>query len=1746
MSEKPTYEVLAQKVAVLETRLQQLEHLDLFFQYSTDGIFLMMLDEPVHWNNTIDKETTLDYIFAHQRITRFNQGILKQNEMSAEACEGMTLDDIYKANLSKGRKLWAAFLDEGRWESEQNLLLTFAKKTLVIKGVYEAIYDDQGRFCGLFGVHKDITEQKRNEQQLKEIQHFNEVVFNSLDANICVLDKEGEIVQTNQAWKDFARENGGDFSRVAENVNYLNVCRVEGSSDLKSRNDQQEAAKAQQGIRAVLLGKQTHFQLQYPCHGKDEERWFLMNVRALNGNIKGAVVSHVNVTSLKKAYDKIQDSEHKMQLITNALQLSIYQFISYKEDFIRFEFVSGGVKGVLRQNVNKTIDLQDLMGSISQNYRHEFNASIKEALKNKTPWVMEFPVMVSPNEEKWLLAQAFPEEAGADKVYWNGLLMDISSHKALDRHLQLQEAIIRNLNDAILVTEAEPIDKPGPRILYVNAAFEKMTEYAIGEIKGETPRVLQGAKTDRTVLDKMRSSFENWEPIEVELINYTKSGEEFWVNISIVPIANETGWYTHWVSIQKDITERKKQEEKIRASEIKYRTFFEESPVGVAIIDPDTKKAVEYNEQAATILGYNKEEFKDLSLLDYLKKNEAEIEEVINKLDMQMVFTSEQDMVKKNGEDGCMLVTLKKIEMEGRELVFSLRLDLTRQKHLENQFNAFFETSLDLLSMISFDGYFTKLNKAWEHTLGYTLEEMKSQPFVEFIHEDDRAVSVSEAAKLTNGGSSIGFINRYKRKNGQYIWLEWNAIAIPSEKLLYASARDITSELKAKENLAIKEAKYRALFEYSPEGILLFDESDWKPTEFNDKVVEILGYSREEFRQMPLQQYLVDYPDRAQIDEVAKLVKKNESLEKEIRMVHKNGEIRIILAKIKYIELAEHGVFFDIWADITEKKRAEENIRVSEERFRSAIDSNLDAFYILDAYYDEQGEVTDFTFVDMNKVGCDVINLPREEIFGEKLCDILPLNREQGFFEKYKQVFLTGKTLDEEVYLEDAKLKLSWIHHTVIKLKSGIAITTRDIHQRKRNEEQISIANEQLRTQQRQMEDLLQEITVSEQKFRSLAENIKDVFWVFKNGSIEYVSPAYEDIWQKSIQSLHNHSDLLLDRVHPDDKARVQEVFYGEHFRKTGNFSEEYRLLRDDKTVHWVDVRTFPVVVNNTTFHIVGIAKDITKRKETEKQLRQLNLKLAAQNNELITREEELKLTNEELNANKETLEEALDQLVRSESNLKALFDSSDQAIVLLDTQFRIISFNKAVNLFHPQLEQNPLKVGNSIFGHYFDTLDMKQAYSNKLKACLAGKVIMFERQLNYPDFAGVRWVETSLYPVRDHYQQIIGVALNEKDITAQRHIALKLRKSEIRLRGVLNNTVQAFFLLDKNHQLLLYNTAAVEYTRQAFGEQLKVGSDFVEFMPEDIKEVFNVRFAEALEGKWSSRERDIVFLDGSRHWFEVNYAPVESPEGDRDMVVFSMLDITERKMAEEREKKLLQEQIKYQLEQEALKRSAILEGQEKESHRISRELHDSVGQMLSALSYHLNDLDTMLKDNRNLDVPIEGVNKVDVTVERAKELLKEVIQEVREISHNLMPKILTDYGLIEALKQLRVDFASAVNIPINLDIFCESERFDDNIEISIFRITQEAVNNILKYAEASEVNIQLIEHETNLQLLVEDNGKGFKLVDVKTKSGNGLINMEERARLVGGTLSIDTEINKGTCIMVEIPLEHFGNEQAK
>jgi len=167
------------------------------------------------------------------------------------------------------------------------------------------------------------------------------------------------------------------------------------------------------------------------------------------------------------------------------------------------------------------------------------------------------------------------------------VIADITEQTQRDEQLRLLQSVVVNTNDAIIIMAAQPSDAPEPRILYVNKSFTRITGYEPEEVLGKTPRILQGSKTDQTELQKVRTALSLWNPVTVEVINYRKNGTEFWNEFSLVPVADATGWYTHWIAVQRETTGRKLAEQALRQSEERFRSLIENALDIIMILDPN-------------------------------------------------------------------------------------------------------------------------------------------------------------------------------------------------------------------------------------------------------------------------------------------------------------------------------------------------------------------------------------------------------------------------------------------------------------------------------------------------------------------------------------------------------------------------------------------------------------------------------------------------------------------------------------------------------------------------------------------------------------------------------------------------------------------------------------------------------------------------------------------------------------------------------------------------------------------------------------------------------------------------------------------------------------------------------------------------------------------------------------------------------------------------------------------------------
>ncbi|MEN3367639.1 MAG: hypothetical protein V7606_4913 [Burkholderiales bacterium] len=149
-------------------------------------------------------------------------------------------------------------------------------------------------------------------------------------------------------------------------------------------------------------------------------------------------------------------------------------------------------------------------------------------------------------------------ECGDERRMLAGTVQDVTARHKSQELMILVETCISRANDVVMITEADPLDEPGPRLVFVNDAFEFETGYRREEVLGKSPRLLQGPHTQRAELDRIRQALRNRVPVSAELINYRKNGEEFWVELDISPVIDATGRLTHFVSVERDITERKK------------------------------------------------------------------------------------------------------------------------------------------------------------------------------------------------------------------------------------------------------------------------------------------------------------------------------------------------------------------------------------------------------------------------------------------------------------------------------------------------------------------------------------------------------------------------------------------------------------------------------------------------------------------------------------------------------------------------------------------------------------------------------------------------------------------------------------------------------------------------------------------------------------------------------------------------------------------------------------------------------------------------------------------------------------------------------------------------------------------------------------------------------------------------------------------------------------------------------------
>ena len=336
-----------------------------------------------------------------------------------------------------------------------------------------------------------------------------------------------------------------------------------------------------------------------------------------------------------------------------------------------------------------------------------------------------------------------------------------------------------------------------------------------------------------------------------------------------------------------------------------------------------------------------------------------------------------------------------------------------------------------------------------------------------------------------------------------------------------------------------------------------------------------------------------------------------------------------------------------------------------------------------------------------------------------------------------------------------------------------------------------------------------------------------------------------------------------------------------------------------------------------------------------------------------------------------------------------------------------------------------------------------------------------------------------------------------------------ELAKSTERLRLTLDNMVEGCMIIGYDWTYLYVNDSAARQGHQK--RENLIGRKMLEMYPGVEKSEVFAGYKHCMDDHFPRRfESTFTFPDGATNWFEFSVEPV------REGIFVLTVDITERKHTEEALRALTKR---------------VVEVQEEERQRIARELHDDVCQRLTATKLHLDALDNQIpKSNQSLQKKIRSVRKQ----------LRDSINDVRRISSNLRPLALDDLGLVAALRVLCREFEKENSIKVRFVARSVGTIVgENNIEIALYRIMQEALANILKHAHAKEVCVTLMYHEDIFSLIIKDDGRGFDLTKQakrKDHRGFGLMSMRERAQLIGGSIIMTSARGKGTVVHINIP----------
>lgn len=513
-------------------------------------------------------------------------------------------------------------------------------------------------------------------------------------------------------------------------------------------------------------------------------------------------------------------------------------------------------------------------------------------------------------------------------------------------------------------------------------------------------------------------------------------------------------------------------------------------------------------------------------------------------------------------------------------------------------------------------------------------------------------------------------------------------------------------------------------------------------------------------------------------------------------------------------------------------------------------------------------------------------------------------------------------------------------------------------------------------------------------------------------------------------------------------------------------------------------------------------------------------------------------------------------QLENERHKFVSLAENSSEFVGICDMDFVPVYVNEAgARMVGLESQEQATQV---LVRDFFFEEDRELVFGEFFKRVLRDGAGELEVRMRHFKTGEPLWMIYTVFIITNTSGETIGLGTVSRNMTERKHLEDILRESEENYRVIVNQAVAGIFKLDLDRNVTFSNQRFCEmldYSREELLEMSIEKIVYAEDLPRD-----NWLF-ERLKNQGLSFEieKRLVRKDGSLVWVNNHVSPVFDRAGNPESVIVVSVDITERRQAEEalrqvndelehrvikrtRQLSDLNEDLKKEIEErerveadrERLLRRSV-SAQEDERQRIAREMHDQLGQNLSALALKLSALKNDYDTQPELREHFASLKKI----------VKQLDADVSFLVRDLRPTALDDFGLVVALSNYVRNWSKQFGVRAELHTSgMEKDRLTSEMETVLYRITQEALTNVAKHANAENVAILLERRSDHVSLIVEDDGGGFDVEQAfgASEKGFGLISMRERAALVAGTLAVESNPGAGATVVVRIPAVHIPN----